>query len=384
MTHPHFTKARLLLAPALLSLMAACGDNAPEPISEPEADAASSMVVLAQPDMDESTPLPVKVVIVTMFEIGEDSGDQAGEFQLWNERLDLDTVLPNPGGHHAYHYNPETQILGMVTGIGTAKSTAAIMGLGHDDRFDVSKAYWLVAGIAGIDPEDASIGSAAWATYLVDGDLAHEIDPREIPEDWETGYFARYTTGPNDPNRPEPTGELFIANTALRDWAFELTKDIELPDDPQIAEERASFTEHPMAQKPPFVLKGAQLAAMTFWHGEMMNDWANDWVAYWTDGEGDFVTSAMEDTGTFQALTYLDGAGLVDKDRGMVLRAGSNYTMPPPGVTAVDYLLRENEEYSGLNAALESLYLVGSTVIDELIENWDVYGDTVPGSDAAE
>ena len=29
--------------------------------------------------------LPVKVVIVTMFEIGEDEGDAAGEFQLWQD-----------------------------------------------------------------------------------------------------------------------------------------------------------------------------------------------------------------------------------------------------------------------------------------------------------
>ena len=28
-------------------------------------------------------PIPVKFVLVTMFEIGEDEGDQAGEFQLW-------------------------------------------------------------------------------------------------------------------------------------------------------------------------------------------------------------------------------------------------------------------------------------------------------------
>lgn len=30
-----------------------------------------------------SLPIPVKVVVVNMFEIGEDEGDTAGEFQLW-------------------------------------------------------------------------------------------------------------------------------------------------------------------------------------------------------------------------------------------------------------------------------------------------------------
>ena len=60
----------------------------------------------------------------------------------------------------------------------------------------------MVAGIAGIDPEDASIGSVAWSSYLVDGDLGHEIDAREIPEDWDTGFFARYTKFPYDQYDP--------------------------------------------------------------------------------------------------------------------------------------------------------------------------------------
>ena len=79
--------------------------------------------------------------------------------------------------------------MGIVTGMGTAKAASAIMALGLDPRFDLTHAYWLVAGIAGFDPADASIGSAAWATWLLDGDLAHQIDAREIPDSWSNGYF---------------------------------------------------------------------------------------------------------------------------------------------------------------------------------------------------
>ena len=46
----------------------------------------------------------------------------------------------------------------------------------------------------------------------------------------------------------------------------------------------------------------------------------NELVRYWSDGEANFVTSAMEETGTFQSITYLDNAGLVDKTRFLVLR----------------------------------------------------------------
>jgi purine nucleoside permease len=265
-----------------------------------------------------------------------------------------------------------------VTGIGTANSAASVMMLGMDPRFDLSKAYWLVDGIAGFDPADASIGSAAWASYAVDGDLAHEIDAREMPKDWPFGYFARYTKKPFDEHKPQPTGEMFALDAGLTEWAFQLTKDMELPDIPSLAATRDLYTEYPNARRPPFVLKGDTLSAMTFWHGALLNDWANKWVNYWTDGKGEFVSSAMEDTGTMQSLTYLAKAGKVDVQRAMVLRTASNYTMQPPGKTAAENLLKENEGYAGLEAAVESAYLVGSKVIDTLISHWDIYQDRLP------
>lgn len=325
-------------------------------------------------------PLPVKVVVVTMFETGEDSGDAAGEFQRWHERLPLDTVFRAPHMHHDIHYNKDMGVLGIVTGMGTANAAANIMALGLDPRFDLSRAYWLVAGISGFDPNDASLGSVAWAEYLVDGDLAHQIDAREIPEDWDTGYFPLFSQGPGDPARKSYNlGEVFQLNGALVDWAYGLTRDMQLPDDPALAATRKLYPEYPVAQRKPFVLKGDQLAAMTFWHGELLNDWANDWTNYWTDGQGEFVSSAMEDTGTFQSLSYLHEAGRVDKNRVLVLRTASNFTMPPKGKSAAEYLRQEqHDSYAGLDAALENAYLVGSAVVKELVDNWERYRATIP------
>ena len=353
----HPLKRLLLLLGAPLAL-AACGGETP-PAATPPA------------------PIAVKVVVVTMFEIGADTGDQAGEFQLWKERRNLDTVFDFPA-YHDLHFDSENGVLVLVTGIGTARSAASVMMLGMDPRFDLRQAYWLVAGIAGVDPQDASIGSAVWAEYLVDGDLSHEIDPREMPQDWPYGYIARYTRKPFDENKPEPTGEMFRTNPELTEWAYQLTKDIELPDFESLRETRARYTAHPNARRPPFVLKGDNLAAMTFWHGAILNDWANDWVDYWSEGEGEFVTSAMEDTGTMQALTWLTRAGRADRDRLLVLRTASNYTMPPPGIDAATNLLAENEGYAGLEASLESAFLLGSKVVDALLANWDTYRGRTP------
>ena len=323
--------------------------------------------------------LPVRIVLVTMFEIGDDLGDAPGEFQFWRERRNLYQKIDFPHSHHDLFYNPNSQILGLVTGIGTAKAASATMALGLDDRFNLSKAYWLVAGIAGIDPEDASIGSVVWSSVLVDGDLGYEIDSREMPRHWSTGYFSFKTKEPFAQPRPElPTGEVFMTNTGLRDWAFELTKNLELMDSSEFQALREAYVDHPAALRPPFVLKGGHLAAMTYWHGALKNAWANELVRYWSDGEANFVTSAMEETGTFQSITYLDNAGLVDKTRFLVLRGGSNFTMQPPTLTAAQSLLGESDGYAGLEASLENVYLAGSVVIDELLTGWDQYSENVP------
>jgi purine nucleoside permease len=141
-------------------------------------------------------PIPVKVVVISLFEPGADTGDTPGEYQYWVEREHLDRVFPFPQGFHDLRMN-EQGVLGVLAGVGTARAAASIMALGLDPRFDLSKAYWLVAGIAGADPDDASLGSAVWAEWVVDGDLAYEIDSREIPPGWTTGYVPLNKTKPS-------------------------------------------------------------------------------------------------------------------------------------------------------------------------------------------
>jgi purine nucleoside permease/predicted cupin superfamily sugar epimerase len=336
-------------------------------------------------------PIEIKVVVVTMFEIGADEDDKPGEFQLWKAGQKLDTCLLFAVSHHDICINTETGVLGIVTGMGTAKAATAVMALGLDPRFDLTHAYWLVAGIAGFDPADASIGSAAWATWLLDGDLAHQIDAREIPETWSTGYFPLFTTDPLlegqtiDPSKlnrhgQSSNGEVYQLNPQLADWAYTLTKDVELNDYPVMQTLRDKYTGFPNAQKLPFVLKGEQLAASTFWHGDKLNQWANNWTHYWTAGQGNFVSSGMEDTGSYQSMIYLDNANKVDKSRFMVVRTGSNYSMPPPGLTAIENLRLESGEngYAGMRSALETAYLVGSKVVDTIVANWPNYKTTMP------
>ena len=333
---------------------------------------------------EEKQSMEVKVVVVSMFEIGDDEGDAPGEFQLWKARQKLTTKYPLPHGFHDVYANPETGVIGIVTGMGIARASAAIMALGLDPRFDLSNAYWLVAGIAGVDPADNTIGSAIWTDYVVDGDLAHQIDAREIPATWTTGYFPLFTHAPYanaelvDVNN-SPNGEVYALNLSLAKWAYSLTKDTKLLNNEAMNLLRAKYTHSPNARALPNVSMGAHLSASTFWHGEKLNTWANDWVAYWTKDKGNFVTSGMEDSATLQSLTYLDNAGLVDKNRIMILRTASNFTMQPPSLSASENLkLESSEGYAAMNAAIEAAYNVGSRVVDYITENWDSVKDDLP------
>jgi len=322
--------------------------------------------------------IPVKVVVVTMFERGADSGDEPGEFQYWVEREKLDRVYAFPQGYRDLRMNKQG-VLGIVTGVGTAKAAASIMALGLDPRFDLRNSYWLVAGIAGIDPADGSLGSAAWAEWVVDGDLAHEIDAREIPPDWKTGYVPLRKSIPYEmPRRVPDEGECYRLNPGLVDWAYWLTKDVTLEDTEAMRQRRAQF-DSPNARRPPFVLKGDTLSSMTFWHGKLMNQWANDWVKYHTEGRGNFVTTAMEDTGTLQALTFLNHAGLARLDRVLVLRTASNFDQQRPGISAAESLAETKiGKYSAYLPALESAWRVGRVVVEELTRNWSRYRGSTP------
>jgi purine nucleoside permease len=315
-----------------------------------------------------------------MFELGADTGDAPGEYQFWVEREHLDQVLLFPAGNRDLRMN-SNGVLAVLTGEGTAKAASTIMALGLDPRFDLSKAYWVIAGIAGADPAKASLGSAVWTDYVVDGDLGYEIDAREIPVEWATGYIPLGKRSPYEAPAESKQGQLYQLNPALMEWAYRLTKDVPLADTDAIRARRVQF-EQEAARKPPSVMKGSELSSSTYWHGKKLDEWANGWVSYYTNGSGRFVTTAMEDTGTLQSLTFLAKAGRADLNRVLVLRTASNYDLPPRGVAAAENLarLKLGKGYTAYLPSLEAAWRVGNTVVAELVRGWPEYRDSPPQS----
>jgi purine nucleoside permease len=341
----------------------------------------SCFVVCAVGQTPAGAPIAVKVVVVTMFERGEDTGDVPGEYQLWVEREHLDQIIPMPSAYHHARLNKDG-ILGILTGVGTAKAAASVMAVGLDPRLDLSKAYWIVAGIGGGDPADVSLGSAVWAEHVVDGDLAYEIDARQIPERWTTGYVPLGKGSPFEEPANNQFGQAYTLNPALVAWALHLTQNVPLTDSDSLRTSRARFAGFPNALKPPFVTKGDQMSSSTFWHGAKMNEWANAWTRYYTGGN--YMVCGMEDTGTLQSLTFLAQAGRVDLNRVLILRTVSNYDREPPGANAADSLKSMvGGNYSAYFPALEAAELVGDKVARELITHWAEYESKIPGDTRA-
>jgi purine nucleoside permease len=147
-------------------------------------------------------------------------------------------------------------------------------------------------------------------------------------------------------------------------------------DTPEMAQYRANYKGYPNAIKPPFVLKGDDLGTGTYWHGKLMNRWANDWVKLLTHGAGNYVMTDMEDNGIATALRRLDKIQKIDFRRVLFLRTASNYCMQAPGQPVQQSL---TNEYSGVMSAFDSAYKVGSVVLHELLKNWSARELKPPG-----
>jgi purine nucleoside permease len=338
---------------------------------------AVAIVALTAVSLRARDRIPVKVVVVATFD---------NELQNWITKLPLPQTLPFPQGYRPLQYNPTLQVLGIITGQGKSHAAASIMGLGFDPRFDLSRAYWLVAGIAGVNPNQASVASIAWAKFIVDGDLSYQIDARQIPPGWSTGYVPLGRSspyqGPPQPFNANGVQQVYRLNARLVDFAFGLTAHVVLPDDANLQRVRAGYPTYPNALRPPFVLKGDTLAADTFWIGDLLNSWAENWVDYWTVGQGSFAMADFEDAGIGQALQFLSQVKRADHNRLLVLRGGSDYTVQPQGETPAQFLAtQQSNGLSGFQEALDYLYHIGSIVVRELSTQWETHNQSHRPSD---
>ena len=311
----------------------------------------------------------VKVMIISMF---------APEGQVWLDHLGPWESIPVAGLSPDYpdvHCNKQ-DICVMTTGMGHANAAASTMALTFSPRFDLRQTYFLIAGIAGIDPQQGTIGSAAWAKYLVDFGIQWELDGREIPPGWNTGYLGINTTNPNQKPPLDYKTEVFQLNPQLADAAYALSRNVVLTDSAQAQAARAKFSYAP-ANQPPAVIQCDTLAGDTWFSGTDLGQRARDWTKIMTDGKGTYCTTQQEDNATFEALTRAANAHRVDLTRVADLRTGSDFDRPYAGQTSADNLLNYAAQ-GGFVPAVSNLFVTGNPLVQAIATHWSEWRDGVP------
>jgi purine nucleoside permease len=342
---------------------------------------ACAVIVCTAAYAQSSDVFRPKVVVVTYFEVGQDTGDRPGELQYWVERDHLTRTIAVPGMTHAVRANADASEIAVTIGPGNIKPGINLMALAADARFDLRQSYWLINGIAGVSPADGTVGDAFWTDFVINGDLAKEIDGREIPNGWSDGFFSLDGSAPGDPKssagleddvskwtgedaKANRRGNVIRLNRTLLNWAYALTKDMPLQEDAAMKALRLRYGTAGPTGSGPRVRVGANMATEVFWHGAKLDAWAHRWVTFETDGVARLGTTAMNDSGTLLALQALTAQGKADWNRALVLRTASNFDMPPPGMSAAENVAAEKHgAYTAYLPALEAAYAVGHRVV---------------------
>lgn len=309
----------------------------------------------------------VKVLIISMFK---------PEAQVWLEPLKLNREIKVPGlsaDDPAVRCNADS-VCQVTTGMGHTNAAASITALVFSGKFDLSKTYFLVAGIAGVDPDVSTIGSATWARYLVDFGIAHEIDAREMPSTWRSGYFGIGAKDPDSKPKFEYRTEVFRLDEKLLQKALKLSANAPLADNDKARAYRARYPQ-PTAKARPSVLQCDTAAGDTYWHGKYLGETATRWVSLVTDGQGKYCTTQQEDNATYEALKRGASAGLLDLQRVAVLRTASNFDRPYPGQTAYASLSAES---GGFPISTANLLIAGRPLVDAIVSNWSAWRTGIP------
>ncbi len=306
-------------------------------------------------------PIKVKVFVAAMFEIGKNTGDRAGEFQHWYERYwSGATPVVVKGAMNPVYCNADG-VCGSVLGMGKVNSSASMQAILLDPAFDLSRAYFIVSGVAGTPPSRGTIGEVNWATWLVDYDLGHRWAPEENTPGAPTFM----------PRKGYETYRLFRIDPTLVGWAMRLTADTPLKDADAARTYRKRYPDA-AANRAPFVGTGTHMTGDTFFHGPGMSAQAQYIAKLY--GADDYVITEMEAAAV--ALVVKRTLGI---DRFLSLRGAVNFDQGNPNETTLQHLdPKPGETAGGFAETVENVERVGSRLTDHIVSHWTEWENGVP------
>ncbi|KAK6454163.1 purine nucleoside permease [Scheffersomyces xylosifermentans] len=309
-----------------------------------------------------------KAFVVSMFELERDP---------WLEALDFVHNITLPGLSPIYptvHCTTNYTICQITTGEGEINAAASVTALTMNPLFDLSKTYFLIAGIAGGEPKYTTIGGVTFAKYAVQVGLEYQFDYTDYHNtnaNWTSGYIP-YGTDNQDTYPGNVYGtEVFEVNEKLRDRAVELALKVDLNNGTkQNAAFRALYNET-AASSLPSVYKCDVLTSDNYFTGNALGDYFANLTKLMTNGSATYCSTAQEDNASLEVFTRLDKYGLVDFDRVIVMRTISDFSRPPPSLFNNTVKFFFDSDQGGIGASLDNLVLAGTPIIHDILTNWD-------------
>jgi len=267
------------------------------------------------------------------------------------------------------------------TEINAASTLSALV---YSPYFNLSQTYFLVAGIAGINPYLGTTGSVTFAHYAVQFDLQYEFSASQIPSNDSSGYFPQNSYYPDSPNAYDYPLEIygteaFELNENLKERFLYIANQTSLNDTAGAAAYRQNYPYAP-ANQPPSVVACDTGTSNVYWSGSVLGDAFSNYTLLLTNGSGAYCATQQEDNATLEALLRAAIAGKVDFSRVAVMRTASDFDRAPPNEGEVYHLLYADQE--GFLPSIENIFIAGNAIVEDVLLYWDdVYkGGIAPGN----
>ncbi|KAK7001556.1 purine nucleoside [Favolaschia claudopus] len=317
----------------------------------------------------ESLAIAPKVLIVNMFTDEASAWFNIPEFNILAKNVTVPGLSPL---FPQVHCTKDGSICQLITGEGEVNAAASVSTLVHSPLFNLRTTYFLIAGIAGVNPKVTTIGSVTFARFAVHVGLQFEIDAREIPKNFSTGFFPQGTTAPGQFPTILYGSEVFEVNDNLRQVAYQLAKTAEsqLNDTADCVAARkpyAAVHNFTAAGNTPSVVLCDTATSDTFWSGSRIGEAFEGTTGVFTNETGTYCTTQQEDSATLNALLRGALAGRVDFSRIIVMRSASDFDRPPPTEDALTSLLGPAP---GFPTSLLNLHIAGVKVVEGIVSQW--------------
>ncbi|KAJ5278591.1 hypothetical protein N7478_003963 [Penicillium angulare] len=310
-----------------------------------------------------------KVFIVSMFSPEAEIWWGIPEFNLLAHNITIPGLSPLfPDVHCTEDY----EICQLITGEAEINAATTVSTVAFSSLFDLTHTYFLIAGIAGVNPERATTGSVTFARYAVQVALQYEIDIRELPNTYQTGYFPQGSDFPGQYPGSIYGTEVFEVNTDLREIAAKFARRANLSDSTAAQTYRANYATSngtfKAATLPPAVVECDVATSDVYYSGNILGNTFDNTTKLLTNGTGEYCATAQEDNATLEVLLRSSAAKLTDFSRIIVMRTASDFDRPYPGSSATYNLLYADG--GGFETSVENIYLAGVQVVQGILHEW--------------